>query len=185
MKKSNLYTGTGDRGTTSLVGGTRISKTDTRLEAYGTVDEFSATLALVLTHPQCPVEIADFLRHIQNTLFNLGAYLATDSPADNPATLYGLDDDDIQRIEANIDRLDSLTPPVNAFVLPGGTQLSAQAHLARTVCRRAERRIIALDQIQNVDTRVLRYMNRLSDYLFILSRYFNHIAGIKELIWQK
>ncbi len=185
MKKSNLYTRTGDDGTTSLVGGQRVPKASVRLDAYGTVDEFSATLGIVLTYPGCPEEIKMFLQSVQNTLFNLGAYLATDSPADNRATLYGLEQEQIDALERNIDSLDAATPKITSFVLPGGTPLSAHTHLARTVCRRAERMILRLDAVQKVDARVIRYFNRLSDYLFILSRYFNHLAGVPELMWQR
>lgn len=184
MKKSNLYTGTGDRGTTSLVGGQRVAKASVRLDAYGTVDEFSATLGIVLSQTDCPADIRAYLQRIQNTLFNLGAYLATDSPADAPAQLRGLDQADIADLESHIDALDAATPPAHAFVLPGGAPLCAHAHLARTVCRRAERMILRLDAVQKVDDRVLRYFNRLSDYLFILSRYFNHLAGVQELLWK-
>lgn len=162
-----------------------MAKASPRLDAYGTVDEFSATLGVVLSHPGCPAEIKQLLLNVQNKLFNIGAYLATDSPAEAPATLYGLDDDDIAAIEANIDSLDEKTPKINTFVLPGGTPLSAHTHVARTVCRRAERMILRLDQLQKVDTRVIRYFNRLSDYLFILSRYINHNAGVNEITWQK
>lgn len=185
MKKSNLYTGTGDRGTTSLVGGQRVLKASCRLDAYGTVDEFSATLGIVLSHPDCPSAIQQYLQSIQNTLFNIGAYLATDSPAGSPATLYGLDDAQIHELERNIDTLDACTPAVHAFVLPGGAPLCAHTHLARTVCRRAERMILRLDAEQPVDEKVLRYFNRLSDYLFILSRHFNHLAGVQELTWKQ
>lgn len=185
MTKSNLYTGTGDAGMTSLVGGQRVAKTSVRLEAYGTIDEFSASLGIVLSSPGCPPEISIFLQDVQNTLFNIGAYLATDSPADNPATLRGLGQEQVAQLETNIDILDAETPKVHAFVLPGGTRLAAQTHLARTICRRAEREILRLDAVQKVDSTLLKYMNRLSDYLFILSRYFNHIAGVQELVWRQ
>lgn len=183
MPKSNLYTRTGDTGTTSLVGGQRVSKTSPRLEAYGTLDEFSATLGIILSSADCPADIRRYLHTIQNTLFYAGAYLATDSPAEQPATLTGLTDTQIQQLEENIDTLDALTPPLKAFVLPGGTPLAAHAHLARTVCRRAEREILRLDALQSVDPRVIRYLNRLSDYLFILARYFNHLADTPEITW--
>lgn len=185
MTKSNLYTRTGDTGMTSLVCGQRVPKSCVRIDAYGTVDEFSATLGVVLTHSDCPVEIKSYLQKIQNILFNIGAYLATDSPQNTPASLYGLEQRDIEDLEKEIDRLDALTPPVHAFILPGGTHLSALTHLSRTVCRRAERMIFRLDNTQRVDARVLCYFNRLSDYLFILSRYFNHLSGVDELIWTK
>lgn len=183
MTKSNLYTRTGDAGTTSLVGGQRVAKASPRLDAYGTVDEFSATLALILTHSDCPPQIRTELQKVQNTLFNIGSYLATDSPEEKPAQLRGLSQEQISELEQQIDTLDSQTPAIHCFILPGGTQISAFAHLSRTVCRRAERMILRLDALQKVDPLVLQYFNRLSDYFFILSRYLNHEACTEELVW--
>lgn len=194
MKKSNLYTRTGDQGTTSLVGGTRARKNSTRLEAYGTLDEFSSHLGCVLSHKDCPPDEKNFLLGVQNMLFNLGGYLASESPSAEEATasdpdalppVWGLTQDDLSRLESHIDSLDAETPKVNAFVLPGGTELSAMTHVARTVCRRAERKIVTLSETDYVDPLLLSYMNRLSDYLFILARYFNHLAGVEEIIWHK
>ena len=268
MPKSNLYTRTGDTGTTSLVGGTRVKKNCARLNAYGTIDEFSAHLGVVLSSPDCPTEIRDYLHEMQCMLFNLGGYLACESPnlstlpaivssasaeavsatspsskadadfsspsaeagtdstppsfevvsgssseADADSTQpsseagtdtssevahttddwqerysvksWGLTEEILKELERMIDRLDEATPKVNAFVLPGGTPLSAQTHVARTVCRRAERGILQLADESYVDPLAIRYVNRLSDYLFILARYFNHVAGIKELTWHK
>jgi cob(I)alamin adenosyltransferase len=185
MAKSALYTRTGDRGTTSLVGGERVKKTSTRLEAYGTVDEFSSLLGVILSSPDCPDDQRNLLIKIQNKLFNIGGYLATNSTDDAPATLYGLTLDDITEIEQHIDHLDDATPKIRAFVLPGGAPLSAHTHVARSVCRRAERCILRLAEEAPVDTRVTEYFNRLSDYLFILARYINHHSGINEIIWNK
>lgn len=194
MAKSNLYTRTGDKGTTSLVGGTRIRKNSLRLDAYGTLDEFSAFLGVVLSNPECPEQIRKELREVQNMLFNLGGYLACESlPVDDKEKVedrdlpkvWGLDEEDLQQLEGWIDRLDELTPKINAFVLPGGCPLSAHTHVARTVCRRAERVIFALAETEYVDPLLLRYINRLSDYLFILARYFNHLAVVDEITWQK
>ncbi len=185
MAKSNVYTRTGDSGTTSLVGGERVKKTSVRLEAYGTIDEFSSLLGVVLSSPDCPAEEKEFLITIQNKLFNVGCYLATASTEDNPATLFGLNADDIAKVESHIDVLDEATPKIHAFVLPGGSQLSAHAHVARTVCRRAERCILRLSEEAPVDHTLLEYVNRLSDYLFVLARNLNHRAGIKEITWNK
>lgn len=185
MPKSNLYTGGGDTGMTSLVGGQRVPKNSTRLEAYGTVDEFSSFLGVVLSDPQCPDQIRKSLLGIQNMLFNLGGYLASRPEEGTQPPAWGLTPRHIEALEKEIDRLDSETPKIRAFVLPGGTPLSAHTHVARAVCRRAERRILALAAEEYVDPALLRYFNRLSDYLFILARHFNHLAGIEEITWQK
>lgn len=197
MTKSNLYTRTGDLGETSLVGGERVSKTGVRLEAYGTLDEFSSFLGVVLSHRDCTQEFRGQLLAIQNELFNLGAYLATASPslssgqASNPGQASGsypscgLTPEKLADIEGWIDALDDSTPKIRAFVLPGGCELAAHTHVARTVCRRAERRILALAAESYVDPLLLAYVNRLSDYLFILARHFNHLKGVEEITWQK
>ena len=183
--KSALYTRTGDAGTTSLVGGERVKKNSVRLEAYGTLDEFSSFLGCVLSDPGCDSEIKGQLLEIQNMLFNLGGYLASEVEEGTQPPAWGLTDDSISRIEGWVDALDEQTPKVNAFVLPGGCMLAAKAHVCRTVCRRAERRILDLADSAYVDPRLLTYFNRLSDYLFILARYFNFTAGVEEIIWKK
>ena len=206
MTKGNLYTRTGDLGETSLVGGERVSKTGVRLEAYGTLDEFSSFLGVVLSHRDCPQEFRGQLLSIQNELFNLGAYLATASPSlhpsgsgeasssndqtsnDQASSSYpscGITPEKLADIEGWIDALDDSTPKIRAFVLPGGCELSAHTHVARTVCRRAERRILALAAESYVDPALLAYVNRLSDYLFILARHFNHLKGVEEIVWSK
>ena len=178
MGKSFLYTGTGDSGMTSLVGGERVSKDSLRLEAYGTVDEFSSHLGLLRALPDTPADIRDILGKIQNDLFVIGAYLAT--PAGKEAPLKGIDP---SFLEKEIDRIDSLLEPMRCFILPGGTQAASQTHIARTVCRRAERRIITLAGAEPVDTLVIKYFNRLSDLLFALARYFNRLAGVEDTPW--
>lgn len=185
MTKSNLYTRTGDSGTTSLVGGVRVKKNSIRLEAYGTLDEFSSFLGCVLSHPDCPENVKSNLLTVQSTLFNIGSYLATKvEPGQTPAP-WGLDDEDVAEIEQWTDTLDADTPRIKAFVLPGGCMIAAHAHVARTVCRRAERRIIDLAESEYVDPIVTRYINRLSDFLFILARNLNAKAGIEEIVWRK
>lgn len=183
--KSQLYTRTGDTGTTSLVGGERIKKNSARLEAYGTVDELSSCLGAIAADKNCQPEVKGQIFAVQNTLFNIGSSLAT-----LPGGNYTPDTDPvrpemIQDLEGWIDALDEQTPRIRAFVLPGGCELAAKAHIARTICRRAERRILELADAETVDERIIRFINRLSDYLFILARYFNFMQGEKELIWQK
>lgn len=183
MAKSNLYTRTGDQGKTSLAGGQRVKKNDIRLEAYGSVDEFSATLGILHARHDVPDDIKSQLLEIQNMMFNFGAYLATLPEPGSQPDVRGLDITNIEAIEKWIDALDEYTPKVNAFVLPGGSESAAFAHLARTVCRRAERNILRLAETSFVSPELIAYFNRLSDYLFILARYINNAAGIKEIIW--
>ena len=185
MEKSNLYTGTGDAGMTSLVGGKRISKDDIRIEAYGTIDELSSMLGLLLAISDSSIAVQAQLRHIQNKLFNIGAYLATQPVPDTEPQPHGLTVEDIKDLEEGIDALDAEVPKANAFILPGGTVGAAQAHVARTVCRRAERHIIKLGRESYVSPILLKYINRLSDFLFILARAYNFNAGVEDSIWQK
>jgi len=181
MAKSNVYTRTGDDGTTSLVYGQRIRKDNIRLEAYGTIDELSSALGIIATAPDAPAGLRTQIIEIQNRLFDLGAYLATD--AENNPSLPGITPRTIAGLEQEIDRMDAQIPPIRSFIIPGGSQLSAFAHLARTICRRAERAIVALSS----ETRILpiasEYVNRLSDYLFVAAKYINAKAGIPETLW--
>lgn len=174
-----IYTHTGDKGQTSLVGGTRVSKTHLRLEAYGTVDEFSSHLGL-LCAMLTDEHDKQFIINIQQTLFDLSTILATEpesryQPKPLAASL-------ITEIENEIDQIQATLPQLRAFIIPGGTQASAQAHVCRTVCRRAERRILSLAETVSVDDILLQYINRLSDYLFVLARKANHSAGVEEII---
>lgn len=181
--KSPLYTRTGDAGTTSLVGGSRADKDDPRLEAYGTIDELNSHIGIV--HAQAPTpEIASTLLWIQHRLFDIGGYLAC--PPDGQFTLPpGVNDADIARLEHAIDTVDSQMPRLKAFVLPGGSIEAAQAHVARTVARRAERRIITLNRLHSVDPTILRFINRLSDFLFSIARFNNVNRHIDEIFWHK
>jgi len=185
-----IYTKTGDTGQTSLVGGKRVSKCSPRLEAYGTVDELNSHLGLLYSAMEgIDDESKAFLRSIQNRLFNLGAYLATEQTASTgePPIPAGITADEIHRMEAEIDRLDATLPPLRYFILPGGTAASSQANIARTVCRRAERRVIALAEstaATPIHPFAISYLNRLSDYLFTLGRHINHISGTTEIPWQ-
>jgi len=176
-----LYTRTGDAGETSLFGGTRARKDDPRVDAYGEVDELNAWLGLVRAsaiEPAIDAEIAA----IQRDLFALGAQLA--DPADRLAprvTKAVITDDQVTRLEQLIDRFDAEVPPLRRFILAGGTPAGAALHVARTVCRRAERRIVSLQP--PVDPVLVRYVNRLSDLLFALARAVNHRGGAPETEW--
>lgn len=182
MKKSLIYTRTGDAGTTALVGGTRVSKDDARIEAYGTVDELNAMIGHLETSPKLTPEESALMRFIQNKLFNIGAYLANPDATSDAA---GVTTDDIGRIEAEIDRMDSELPPLTNFVLPGGAYLSSLAHMCRTVARRAERRIITLSRSAQVAPAVLQFINRLSDYFFVFARFNNVRNQVDEIFWHK
>ena len=176
-----LYTRTGDAGETSLFGGTRARKDDPRVDAYGEVDELNAWLGLARASSIDP-ELATALQQLQRDLFALGAQLA--DPADKIAarvTKAALTDEDVTRLEGLIDRMEGELPPLRRFILAGGAPAGAALHVARTVCRRAERRIVALDP--PVDPVLLRYVNRLSDLLFVLARVANHRAGVPEIEW--
>lgn len=183
MTKSNVYTRTGDRGTTSLVGGTRVSKDSPRLEAYGTVDELNSWLGLVA----CSVYLSDEDRHvlktIQNRLFDIGSMLATEPESHwQPQPL---PEDATAEIEQAIDRLDAALPTHNRFVLPGGCEDAARTHIARCIARRAERRIITLSTDAEVSPLIIGYINRLSDYLFVLARAINYNCTEDEIFWEK
>jgi cob(I)alamin adenosyltransferase len=178
-----VYTKTGDAGTTSLVGGKRVSKDDARLEAYGTVDELNSWLGLLAAVSILPAEDDATLQWLQNKLFDLGSLLATEPESKwQPKQISA---DDVARLEAEIDRIDSLLPRHNQFILPGGCAQSAHAHIARTVARRAERHMVTLARQTQIDPAAMRFINRLSDYLFVFARYLNKIAQKSEVFWDK
>ncbi len=185
MKRSPVYTRTGDTGATSLVGGKRVKKNDIRIEAYGSVDELNSNLGLLATSSTLGPEQVDLLHFVQNKLFNIGAYLATDNPDGDMTQCNGLSNDDIERIETMIDTLDSHLPPLSNFVLPAGTRTAAHAHVCRTMCRRSERRIVNISDVTYVDPILLKFINRLSDYLFVLARFMNVNAQVEEIFWNK
>lgn len=182
QQKSNIYTRTGDAGTTSLVGGVRVSKTDDRLEAYGTIDELNAHLGCLLHHLHDPQD-RSFVSAIQHKLFRVGAYLATDVSQTELKCAGVVTGEDVTEVEQEIDRLHALLPELHAFILPGGAQGAAVCHVGRTVCRRAERRMLQVSEHQALAPEVMAYVNRLSDYLFILSRKVNLDEKKEEIIW--
>ena len=180
MKKSNVYTRRGDTGTTGLVGGQRVAKSHSRLEAYGTVDELSSQLGLLVTYLTDETDRQMVLR-IQNDLFAVGAELATiDREPRQTVTA-----DDVQVLETAIDAADEIAGGWKGFILPGGTRGAAVAHVCRTVCRRLERRVYAIDDGVAADPLLLQYINRLSDYLFVLAKKINKMSGQEENIWGK
>ena len=183
MKITRVYTRTGDKGETSLVGGVRIKKSDIRLEAYGTVDELSAHLGLLVSM-MAEGEERDFIIRVQNNLFNVCTHLATDQSQTPLYPSAHLADGEIEAMEQRIDKLNGALPERQGFILPGGTTAAAQAHVCRTVCRRAERRIAALAEVATIAPEMQQYVNRLSDYLFILAKIINFNEGKSEIIWE-
>jgi cob(I)alamin adenosyltransferase len=184
MKKSPLYTATGDSGTTSLIGGTRASKASPQIDAYGTIDELNSHIGIVRAAMNPDSQTDSALNTIQCRLFDIGTALAT--PANTTSTPpRAISQDDIAALEREIDRIDSLLPRLHSFVLPGGTLPAAQAHVARTVCRRAERTIVALTDTVPVHPSTLTYLNRLSDYLFAIARFNNIKENHTEIFWSK
>ncbi|MCM1108960.1 MAG: cob(I)yrinic acid a,c-diamide adenosyltransferase [Clostridium sp.] len=183
MKKSNVYTRTGDSGTTALVGGKRVPKDHLRIEAYGTVDELNSHLGLLAAMMPQGTD-RERVERIQSDLFTLGVVLATDEREERrrPSPLSG---EDVRWLEQCIDETEDGLPAWRGFILPGGCQSAAQCHVCRTVCRRAERRVHTLYAAVEPDRCVMAYVNRLSDYLFVLARKLNFMAGENEIIWQK
>ena len=174
-----IYTRTGDGGQTSLVGGTRVRKDDARVEAYGTVDELSSAIGLLISY--CASDgVVQFLRQVQCDLFRVGSVLAAESA--EVVQKYGLQMDGarVDAIEAEIDRISAELPELHSFILPGGSRAACVCHLCRTICRRAEREIVRFSQVQVVDDAVLHYVNRLSDYLFVLARKLNADEHVEE-----
>lgn len=182
MKKSLVYTKTGDKGTTALVGGTRVPKTHVRLEAYGTVDELNAQLGLLVTYLKDDKD-RDTILKVQNKLFMIGSHLATDQDRMDLHEASIITSGHIEELEREIDGADENLPPLRAFVIPGGSRGAAVCHVCRTVCRRAERRILSLSENYKIAPEVISYINRLSDYLFVLSRKINIDEKSGEIFW--
>jgi cob(I)alamin adenosyltransferase len=219
---TKIYTKTGDKGMTALIGGTKVPKSSTRIEAYGTVDELNSFIGLLIDQlilapgppassvpapqapapaasgssaspssapapsiPVLPTETTPFLREVQDRLFTIGSSLACDPEKEPRLKIPDLREEDVQKIEAEIDRMTAVLPPMKSFLLPGGHVAVSTAHIARCVCRRAERGCVRLHEEQLfVEPLVLRYLNRLSDYLFVLARYAAHLLQVSEIPWQ-
>lgn len=184
MKIIKVYTRQGDAGMTSLVGGICISKTDARLEAYGTVDELNSHLGLLVTMLNKDSDERELLLHIQNNLFNVSTYLATDQSQTPLSPAAHLAEGETEILEQRIDTIIAMLPEPQGFILPGGSQAAAQCHVCRTVCRRTERRILTLAKKATVAPDIIKYVNRLSDYLFILAKKINFNTGHPEILWK-
>lgn len=184
-----IYTKTGDKGTTALIGGTRVPKHHIRIESYGTVDELNSNIGLIRSQPEIDPRTKEILIHIQNRLFTLGATLATDpekavlKSGKERLNIPRIKEEDVSLLENEIDRMNTDLPPITHFVLPGGNNIVAFCHIARCVCRRTERITTHLAENEAVDATVIQYLNRLSDYLFVLARKLTHSTKAEEIKW--
>lgn len=176
-----IYTKTGDEGFTSLFGGARLSKDDMRIEAYGTVDELNAFTGNLYDKIDF-AEVKETLFIIQNKLFNIGSVLASDP--DKDFNLQGVKVSDTEHLEAQIDIMESELQPLKNFILPSGHEIVSSAHICRTICRRAERRVVALSKNADIDANLIVFLNRLSDYFFVLARYLTLKCNATEIIWK-
>ena len=180
-----IYTKTGDRGQISLWGGARVPKHHIRVEAYGTIDELNAQLGVVRDHITVNVDERNAqLNTIQHRLFTIGAILATDPAKTEKLEIPDLHESDVELLEQWIDEMNKELPPLKNFILPGGHPAVSFCHVARCVCRRAERLVVTLSELEDVIDLVLQYLNRLSDYLFVLSRQIGQDIGVAEVIWK-
>lgn len=179
-----IYTKTGDKGSTSLIGGTKVLKSHIRIDTYGTVDELNSYIGLVadlIQEPSIKVE----LKEIQDRLFTIGSSLACDPDRETGLHIPDLNEKDVSRLEYEIDRMNEPLPPMKSFVLPGGHPAVSTTHIARCVCRRAERMCVHLnEQSGSVNELIVQYLNRLSDYLFVLARFIAHLLEVEEVKWK-
>lgn len=185
---NRVYTGVGDTGQTRLAGGQRVDKTDARIEAYGTLDELNATLGVAAEEARVDgvantEGLAQRICRIQNELFDVGGELAV-LPSDRHEKQALIEEGDVRRLEEEIDEVNAGLPTLRSFVLPGGGRLSAALHVARTVCRRAERRLVALHRAEPQRPEVLKYLNRLSDWLFVMGRFAVTASRRDEVLWE-
>jgi len=179
-----IYTKTGDGGTTSLIGGTKVSKAHLRIEAYGTVDELNSYIGLCKDLLQV-MQANSILQEIQDRLFTIGSALACDPEKETKMKIPDLKEDDITLLENEIDKMNDSLPAMKSFILPGGHPTVSHVHVARCICRRAERNCVRLQLEKNeVEPIITKYLNRLSDYLFILARYTGHVLKVAELLWK-
>ena len=180
-----VYTKTGDKGQTSLVGGQRVSKCCQRLESYGTVDELNSHIGVLISYLNGKQDV-DFLTKVQADLFVVGGYLATDNSQREVRQGNIVSEEMVEAVENEIDRIQEILPSLKLFILPGGARPAAYAHVCRTVCRRAERNILKLiEEGMEVDELLIAYINRLSDYLFVLARKLNLDANVNDVIWRR
>ena len=178
-----IYTRTGDDGTTGLFGGSRVSKTDPRIDCYGTIDELNAAIGLAAVVANGPAaKLASMLADVQSELFVIGSHVAT-PPGANASALPPVEEAVIARLEQQIDEAEAELPALRNFILPGGSELSARLHLARTICRRAERLLVAMASTAPIEGIEIRYLNRLSDWLFVEARWANHVQGVADVPW--
>ena len=178
MKKANIYTGTGDCGSTSLGSGTRVPKDHPRVEAYGTLDELNAHLGLLAASLN-DCRTIDFIAEIENSIFTIGCHLAAEDRHCDP-----VGGNDIEKLEREIDTISASLPPLKDFILPANSEQAARANVCRTICRRAERRAIEAIETYNLDATTVIYLNRLSDYLYALGRTITERLGVEEILWQ-
>ena len=178
-----IYTKTGDKGQTSLIGGTKVSKGHLKIESYGTVDELNSFIG-VIRDSFTDTDTNILLERTQNNLFNIGAQLATVAGTTN-SYVPKVTEEEIESLEKAIDKMDESLTPLRNFILPGGHIANSYAHVARCVCRRAERCVVRLMEEEEVDPFIIKYMNRLSDYLFALARFISHQNGSREVEWKK
>ena len=187
MRLTKIYTRVGDKGTTSLADGTRVLKNSARINAYGNIDELNSSLGMIRDQIELLLsadEIVQKVMMVQNELFELGGELSLPPEIVNKKNnLIG--SRQIQRLEAEIDEWNEVLPPLKNFVLPGGHPLNSMTHLARTICRRAEREIVAATEIEEIREDVLSYLNRLSDWLFVCARYLSHLVNAEEVLWNQ
>ena len=186
-----IYTKTGDKGKTSLFSGERVSKANSRVEAYGDVDELNSVLGtLAASFSEDAPDVRRAVEQVQRELFCVGGRLATTPDSAHFEELPELDEGAVKRLETEIDRMQKALPPLKGFIIPGGHPSACRAHVARTVCRRAERHLIAMLETTDLGptgeklSRMGTYLNRLSDYLFVLARYCNHLHGVKDTLWE-
>lgn len=179
-----IYTKTGDKGTTSLIGGTKVSKSHIRIESYGTVDELNSWLGVVIDHIEDSTT-RQTLKEIQDRLFTIGSALACDPNKEPMLKIPDLHEEDVVFLEKEIDRMNGTLPEMKSFILPGGAPAVSFAHVARCVCRRAERICVSMQQeSMDVEELITKYLNRLSDYLFVVARYAGHLHGADEVKWK-
>ena len=177
-----IYTKGGDKGTTALFGGTRLPKHHIRIESYGSVDELNSFIGLVRDHVK-EDQLRATLKSIQETLFTVGSHLAADPSKEN-LWLPEIKQEEVEMLEQSIDKMDEVLEPLKNFILPGGHPVVSHCHVVRCVCRRAERNVVALSEIETIPPILIQYLNRLSDYFFVLARFLGKGLGAAEVVWE-